>query len=103
MDDSRDAPDRAGRFSAVRPADADATDAAAYDWSAEPSLTLALVDAVTATLDVGVDEIAELNSAVDADALEDLFEDGRSPERVRFEFHGCDVTLTSSHITVSPP
>lgn len=76
-----------------------------YDRLANEPLSVAVADAVAAFTDVEVTALEPLHYAINADALERLFEPRanglRSNGRVSFEYSDCYVTVTATgEITV---
>jgi len=70
------------------------------------SLTFAVVEAMSAVLDVGMTDIEPLTETLNPDALERLFgtQSGESDEEllVYFTHEGCEVTVRrDGHFTVS--
>ncbi len=80
---------------------------AQYDRLGDEPLSVTIANAVATVSGEEVTDLDPLHYAIDADALERLFEpraDGvRSAGQVRFQYNGCTVTVTADgEVRVAP-
>jgi len=63
-----------------------------HDWSGDQSLSMTVIDAVSAVSGTDPAELPPLYDAIDPDALDSLFT-AQTEGRVSFEFAGMPVTV----------
>ncbi|MFC7142488.1 HalOD1 output domain-containing protein [Halosimplex aquaticum] len=75
------------------------------DWTVtnaygDDPVSEAVVRAVAAATDRSVADLRPLYYAVDSDSLDRLLEGAGEPS-IRFDYEGCHVTVTETHVRVS--
>lgn len=81
-----------------------------YTWERDTPLTVAVVEAVSPVRGKRPVALDPLDSAVDADALENLFHNrghediNENIDHVRFEYEACKITVyAAGRIVIEPP
>lgn len=71
-----------------------------HDWARSESLSHSVTEAVAVALDADLGELEPLYTAIDPDALDELFESVASTHRmqgaVSFTFNGCMVRVATT-------